>query len=463
MPVTSLKIENVGPFDEIEFDFDPQVNIFTGPNNSGKSSALWVLGDITVYPFMFPGKLLRDGEPAKFQIRLMGGSPSEFEGELPCLISLYDEPRNTAAYWTKERSNEYVAVMKMLGYSKFIPALRRSTDFRSEGPTSAHKDPDERETRPPAADIHRVAGRTRTKPQEKQDPELKKRLTLVSDNASLVSDEAIIEKIIELDYRSYLKRRPEFRDLIVKIGEVASEITDGFPIEFIGVNEDTDGFFPEFRTIDGAVPLNTMSQGTQSIIQWLAHLLIGYAEYYEFPEHLEKMPGILIIDEIDAHLHPSWQQRVIPALTRNFPNLQIFCSTHSPLMLGGLKEGQVQLLRRDENGKVTVTRNEVEIVGWTSDEILRNFLGVHDPTDLETVGHLERLQHLRNQESLSVGEADELERLRHVVSQDLLGGQLSNQLAQFAETLRITRTDSTPSSKPTPTSTAMGEEMNPGE
>ena len=60
--------------------------------------------------------------------------------------------------------------------------------------------------------------------------------------------------------------------------------------------------------------------------------------------------GNLIIDEIDAHLHPSWQRRIIPALTRNFPNLQIFCSTHPPLMLAGLEEGQVQLISRDTKG-----------------------------------------------------------------------------------------------------------------
>ena len=57
------------------------------------------------------------------------------------------------------------------------------------------------------------------------------------------------------------------------------------------------------------------------------------------PDLTEK-PGILIVDEIDVHLHPSWQRRIIPALTKNFPNLQIFCSTHSPLMLAGLGEGR---------------------------------------------------------------------------------------------------------------------------
>ena len=51
MPITGLSFSNVGPFDDIAFGFNQQVNVFTGPNNSGKSTILWVLGELLVYPF----------------------------------------------------------------------------------------------------------------------------------------------------------------------------------------------------------------------------------------------------------------------------------------------------------------------------------------------------------------------------------------------------------------------------
>ena len=60
-------------------------------------------------------------------------------------------------------------------------------------------------------------------------------------------------------------------------------------------------------------------------------MLISYAKYYGYPSNLAEQPGIMIIDEIDAHLHPTAQQRIIPTLRRHFPQMQIFCSTHSPL------------------------------------------------------------------------------------------------------------------------------------
>ena len=417
MPISKLSFSNVGPFDEIEIEFDPKVNVFTGPNNSGKSTALWVLGDVAVYPFTFPRKLLRREGAAEFELHLRSVPKRVLTGQLPCMIVRTDDPDK---YWTVERSVDHISVLNMIGYSKFIPALRRSTDFRSEGPTSAQREDSE----------------NRQAAEREPYPELKNRWhSLVSRDASLVSDETVIQEIIDLDYRSYLRGDPTLRDIVVQIGGIASEITEGFPIKFSGVSEDEVGFFPGFSTVDGPMPLNTLSQGTQSIVQWLARLIIGYAAYYGFPDTLEDKPGVLIVDEIDAHLHPSWQRRIIPALTKHFPSLQIFCSTHSPLMLAGLKAGQVQLLQRDEENRVTVSRNEDDIVGWSADEIMRNFLGVRDPTDKRTVEKLERLRELQGKQELSTTESKELESLSDEVSEDLLNGPAAAQVDRFIQAL----------------------------
>ena len=452
MPINSLYLSNVGPFEEIEFEFDRQVNVFTGPNNSGKSSALWALGDITVYPFDFPDKLLRPEHHAIFRLNIEERE-DELSGQFPLLRAdiHHEHGDDSEQYWTAERWQDHIDVQKTIGYSKFIPALRRSTDFRSKGPKSERER--EREDKYYTAEIeeeHLRRQRTLISPHADlvSEEHLRRQRTLISPHADLVSDEAVIEKIIELDYRSYVKGQPEYRNIIHRISKIASEIAQGFPIEFIGVDEDRKGFFPKFSTIDGFVPLNTLSQGTQSIVQWLAHLLIGYAEYYDFPDELEEKSGILIIDEIDAHLHVSWQQRVIPTLSRHFPNLQIFCSTHSPLMLAGLKQGQIQLLRRDEKGKVSISRNESDIYSWTADEILRQLLELPTPTDLVTSDRLNRLQQLRQKQKLSSKEAKELDELRQMVSQDLLRGPTSAQVERFAEELKSARRESASDSTP---------------
>ena len=403
MPITSLQLTHIGPFDAIAFEFDRQVNVFTGPNNSGKSTVLWALGDILVSNFEFPRKLLRD-TPAEFTTVQAGRSRRRLAGQFPISIA------GNSDYWNAQRLRQHQSWRKAVGYTQFIPALRLNADFRSPGPTTNFG-----------------AGGGENPPTGERQNRFAR--------ATLISDADVVQQIIDLDYRSYRRNEPASRAIIVKIGEIASEITEGFTIQFLGVAEDKRGLFPQFHTPDGELPLNVLSQGTQSLIQWLAHFLIGYAEYYDFPERLDDKPGILIVDEIDAHLQPSWQRRIIPTLTEHFPSLQIFCSTHSPLMLAGLKEGQAQRLRREDQGKVTVSRNEGDIIGWSVDEITRILLEVPNPTDLVTVEHLERLQELRRKQTLSTDEAAELEKLRHTVNQDLLGGPMAQQLEQLTELL----------------------------
>jgi hypothetical protein len=171
-------------------------------------------------------------------------------------------------------------MLKELGYASFIPALRQSTDFRSEGPTVKKKR--ERDL-PPSRGLTEERSRgllPRHIPTEPED--LARRQALFQTNDSLIRDEEIIESIIELDYRAYRRNEPAIRKIIDKVATIASEITEGFPIEFLRVAEDENGLFPQFRTPDGDVPLNVLSQGTQSIIQWLAFLLFGYAKYYDY-------------------------------------------------------------------------------------------------------------------------------------------------------------------------------------
>ncbi len=397
MPLKRLRLTNLGPFDEIEFELDDHVNVFTGPNNSGKSTALMALGEIIVYPFGIPRKLLR-AEVAEFNLEL-GPNGTVFAGRLP--IS------------EEQQYNDVVRIMTAVGYSSFVPAIRRSTDFRAKGPAAANGDSE-------AAEISK---------------ELRKRRKLIETDALAISDEAVVQKIIELDYRAYRRGKPAIRGIVDRTAAIASEVTEGYPIRFVRVDEDEDGLYPQFNTPDGDLPLNVLSQGTQSLVQWLARLLIGMAEYYDYPEDIEERRGVLIIDEIDAHLHPSWQRRIIPALTDHFPNLQIFCSTHSPLMLAGLKAGQVQLLDRDDDGKVTVSRNERDIVAWSADEILQGFLDIPSPTDLETARNIERLQELEQIDGPTDEQARELERLQETVRRDMMGGPLAAQLEELRSIL----------------------------
>jgi putative AbiEii toxin of type IV toxin-antitoxin system len=214
--------------------------------------------------------------------------------------------------------------------------------------------------------------------------ELLLRKSLLPTDATLVRAETVLECMVEFAQRAVRHNDPAMRRLLTHIASIASEILDGFPVEFWRIAEDRDGVFPQFRTLDGDIAFDVFSQGTQSVLQWLAYVLISYAKYYGYPSNLAEQPGIMIIDEIDAHLHPTAQQRIIPILRRHFPMMQIFCSTHSPLMLIGLQPGQIHLLQRDSHGTVTVSRNATALAGQSTDAVLHQFFaiptGASEPT-----------------------------------------------------------------------------------
>ena len=141
--------------------------------------------------------------------------------------------------------------------------------------------------------------------------------------------------------------------------------------------------------------VSNLSAGTQGPLMFIWWMTLKIAQYYEFQDDWESKPAILIIDEIENHLHPAWQRRVIPVLLDQFPKLQIVATTHSPFVLAGMKKGQIHLIDKDPTSKiVTCASNEYDVVGWTSDEILQVYLNVSDPTDETTATYARELRHL---------------------------------------------------------------------
>ena len=163
-----------------------------------------------------------------------------------------------------------------------------------------------------------------------------------------------------------------------------------------------------------------LSSGSQSTLLWIMWLGFTMLNHYDFAEGWNERPAVLLIDEVENHLHPTWQRRVIPALLEFFPRLQVFATTHSPFVVAGLRAGQVHMLQREEYGVITASTNERDIVGWTTDEILRSFMGVDEPTDQLTVDRANRLRDLREKDELDDAEVKELEDLRRKVNEDFM-------------------------------------------
>ncbi|MCD4817787.1 MAG: AAA family ATPase [Candidatus Cloacimonetes bacterium] len=108
--------------------------------------------------------------------------------------------------------------------------------------------------------------------------------------------------------------------------------------------------------------------------------------------------GIILIDEIDLHLHPSWQRKVIPSLNNTFPNCQFIITTHSPQILSHSKAKNIFILKQEKNNLSVI--KVTESYGKNSDRLLEDILGV-EARPIEIKNGLKELFKIINDGDLS--------------------------------------------------------------
>ena len=77
-------------------------------------------------------------------------------------------------------------------------------------------------------------------------------------------------------------------------------------------------------------------------------------------EVLQRTPGLVLIDEIDAHLHPIWQRRVVDDLKLTFPSIQFVCTSHSPFIIQSLEAGELRSLEPGGDALVEYAGRSIE-------------------------------------------------------------------------------------------------------
>jgi predicted ATPase len=107
-----------------------------------------------------------------------------------------------------------------------------------------------------------------------------------------------------------------------------------------------------FKTPDGTLPLSALSDGYQAMAAWCGDLLWQITETFGDYKDPLSARGLLLVDEVDIHLHPIWQRRLVSFLEQTLPNVQIIATTHSPLTIHQASEGELYVLKRGEGGAV---------------------------------------------------------------------------------------------------------------
>lgn len=137
--------------------------------------------------------------------------------------------------------------------------------------------------------------------------------------------------------------------------------------------EDFDSPSVLFSTPYGKVPPDRLSGGYQTLMGWLVDLTRRMFEAYPKSKDPLSQPAVVIVDEIDLHLNPSWQVQLIDYLDERFKKTQFIVSAHSPLIVQSHPSANIILLERQ--GDCAVVRQDIgHIQHWRLDQILSSDL-----------------------------------------------------------------------------------------
>jgi hypothetical protein len=172
-----------------------------------------------------------------------------------------------------------------------------------------------------------------------------------------------------------------------------------------------------------------LPDGFRSAAAWIADLCSIWCE--KAPSLAESANpidifGIVLIDEIDLHLHPSLQRALVPRLRKVFPKVQWIVTTHSPLVLANFDVNEIIALDRDRDGNVREL--DRQILGFTSDQIYDWLMGTR-PMGAEIE------EELRKSDEGVGRDPEEIARLMRV-SPDANGEAAQKQVSEFKEILK---------------------------
>ncbi len=178
-------------------------------------------------------------------------------------------------------------------------------------------------------------------------------------NSAYVADRArrvatLFEPAADLNPLESWVMNLDYRTQGLGLGMVRRVLDDFLPgIQFKQIDKDRGELL--FETDDGVVCLQMLSDGYQAVCAWVGDLLYHITEAgpdYETP--LETR-GVLLIDEVDLHLHPRWQRRLVDFLGTRLPNFQLVVTTHSPMTAQQANPGCLHHLTR-EGKAISVNR-----------------------------------------------------------------------------------------------------------
>lgn len=387
MKLKKVRITNYRCFKEAEIDFDEHTTLIVGKNGAGKTAILDAVA-VAVSTFLLgiDGGVSRNisRDDARYEFHDLDGTvdpqhqfPVNIESTGDCLDnhdvkwvrSLNSESGNTTVKEARELTNISKDTQKriMTGDKSLILPL---ISYYGTGRLYAQK---------------------KEKKNIKSLTEFKRQVGYVDCMAAESNEKLMLNwfqiqtlKSLQEQQRTGIVEKP----LLLKTVESAIckcfERISGSKNADIMFDLDTHRLVLNFESTDGSLQkfaMDEMSDGYKNTLSMIGDIAYRMAVLNPMlgDKVLEETSGVVVIDEIDLHLHPQWQQTIISDLNTIFPKIQFIVSSHAPAVINSVAREQIRIL---DNGEIYMPA--AQTYGRDANSILREVMKVSErPTDIK--------------------------------------------------------------------------------
>jgi hypothetical protein len=181
------------------------------------------------------------------------------------------------------------------------------------------------------------------------------------------------------------RESPRFREVVDLVNGLLGH---GFDV-FTGEMEDGEYVF-DLQGLE--IPFPALSDGYRAFLGWVGDLLYHVCTTCPEDKRLVDNRGIVMVDEIDLHLHPKWQMTVLHTLGRTLPNIQFIVTSHSPLLVGSLEWMNIIVMTEGEGRSSRAQRIPQAVHGLDADQVLlTDFFGLESTRAPEKTRALKEL------------------------------------------------------------------------
>lgn len=352
MKITKLHLENFRGYKSLDLPLDSKFNLIIGDNGSGKTALLEAL-TVAIGSFFLGITNVNSRSIYRRDIRIETFKHNE-EYQIP----------------VKVEASGIIGDREITWFRELLGMKNRTTTVDTEQIKRISKDYEVRVRNGKEVNLPLIAyystGRLFDNARNKEEDDSENSSKLIIASRFRGYDRCLEAKSTYKKFQSWfigkekskLSRKIEDVNFNVVKNAIVNNLPDCKDIYFEFDKDKPQGIKVEL--IDGRIlPFNALSDGTRNflaIIADMAHKCVTLNPHLK-EEALSATKGIVLIDELDLHLHPEWQRKIVSVLRTTFPEIQFIASTHSPFLIQETGIDQLIVLKNNEVSKITSGAN----------------------------------------------------------------------------------------------------------